>query len=227
MSLMGARDTSSIDTPPLDRLPIATHVAQYSLELIKEVIIREMNRGGQVFFVNNTIKGIEKIAKDIHDIIGEKARVAVAHGKMSPKALEEVMIKFIKNKIDVLVSTTIIESGIDIPNANTLIVNHADKFGLADLYQLRGRVGRFKRQAYAYFLTPKNFLLAKDARHRLSAIGRFTQLGAGFKIAMEDLKIRGAGNLLGAQQHGYVMAVGFDLYCRLLRNVITQKLLVD
>ncbi|MFH0732738.1 MAG: transcription-repair coupling factor [Candidatus Omnitrophota bacterium] len=222
MSLMGARDMSTINTPPMNRLPIKTIEAEYSHELIKEAISRELARKGQVYFVNNRIKGIEKIAQNIQDIAGQEARIAVAHGRMPPKALESVMVKFINHQIDVLVSTTIIESGIDIPNANTLIVNHSDKFGLADLYQLRGRVGRFKRQAYAYFLTPKAFILSSDARRRLSAISKFIDLGSGFKIAMEDLQIRGAGNLLGAQQHGYVMAVGFDLYCRLLRAAIEE-----
>ncbi len=220
MSLMGARDISTIDTPPPDRLPIKTTVAHYSPQLIKEAIMKELKRKGQVYFVNSRIKGIEKIAKDIQHAVGPEVKIAVAHGRMSAKYLESVMFDFIRGKIDVLVSTTIIESGIDIPNANTLIVNHAEKFGLADLYQLRGRVGRFNKQAYAYFLTPKDFILCSDAKRRLSAISRFSGLGSGFKIAMEDLQIRGAGNLLGAQQHGYVMAVGFDLYCRLLRNAI-------
>ncbi len=220
MSLMGARDMSVINTPPPDRLPIKTVIAHYSPQLIKQAITRELDRKGQVYFVNNRIKGIEKIAQNVQDIVGPNVKIAVAHGRMSSKSLESVMLKFIKNKIDVLVSTTIVESGIDIPNANTLIVNHADKFGLADLYQLRGRVGRFKKKAYAYFITPKGFLLSSDAKRRLSAIDKFTELGSGFKISMEDLQTRGAGNLLGAQQHGYVMAVGFDLYCRLLRNAI-------
>ena len=220
MSLMGARDMSTIDTPPPDRLPIKTIVAHYSPQLIKEAIMKELKRKGQAYFVNNRIKGIEKIAQNIQQVAGPDVKIAVAHGRMSAKYLESVMFDFIKGKIDVLVSTTIIESGIDIPNANTLIVNHADRFGLADLYQLRGRVGRFNRQAYAYFLTPKDFVLGSDVKRRLSAISRFSGLGSGFKIAMEDLQIRGAGNLLGAQQHGYVMAVGFDLYCRLLRGAI-------
>lgn len=220
MSLMGARDMSTIDTPPPNRLPIKTIVAHYSPQLIKEAIIREVRRKGQVYFVNNRIKGIEKIAKNLQQIVGPEIKIAVAHGRMPSKYLESVMLEFIKGKIDVLVSTTIIESGIDIPNANTLIVNYADKFGLADLYQLRGRVGRFNRQAYAYFITPKDSVLTSDAKRRLSAINKFSGLGSGFKIAMEDLQIRGAGNLLGVQQHGYVMAVGFDLYCRLLRNAI-------
>jgi transcription-repair coupling factor (superfamily II helicase) len=222
MALMGARDMSAINTPPPDRLPIKTIMARYSPELIKEVITKELDRSGQVYFVNNRIKGVDKIAQHIQDAAGPNVKIAVAHGRMSAKDLERVMLDFINNKINVLVCTSIIESGIDIPNANTLIINHADKFGLADLYQLRGRVGRFKRKAYAYFLTPKSFLLSSDAKRRLSAISKFTELGSGFKIAMEDLQIRGAGNLLGPQQHGYVMAVGFDLYCRLLRNAVSS-----
>ncbi len=222
MSLMGARDMSVIDTPPPERLPIKTIVAHYSPEIIKEAIQRELARGGQVYFVNNRIKGLEKIAQNIKEIAGEHAKIAVAHGRMSAKELEAVMLGFIDGKIDILISTTIIASGIDIPNANTLIVNHADKFGLADLYQLRGRVGRFNRQAHAYFVIPKDFVLTSDAKRRLNAINKFSGLGSGFKIAMEDLQIRGAGNLLGAQQHGYVMAVGFDLYCRLLRSAIAN-----
>lgn len=222
MALMGARDMSVINTPPPDRLPIKTIVANYNPQLIKEAITREIDRKGQVYFVNNRIKGIEKIARDMQSIVGSGVRIAVAHGRMSAKTLESVMLGFIRGKIDVLVSTAIVESGIDIPNANTLIVNRAEQFGLADLYQLRGRVGRFKREAYAYFLAPKSFLLSSDAKRRLSAITKFTALGSGFKIAMEDLQIRGAGNLLGPQQHGYVMAVGFDLYCRLLKNAIVD-----
>lgn len=221
MSLMGARDMSVVDTPPSNRLPIKTIVTHFSPQLIKEAILKEVRRKGQVYFVNNRIKGIEKIAKKIQELVGPEVKIAAAHGRMSPKHLEQIMLDFIQGKIDVLVSTTIIESGIDIPNANTIIVNHADKFGLADLYQLRGRVGRFNRQAYAYFITPKDSILTSDARRRLTAINKFSDLGSGFKIAMEDLQIRGAGNLLGTQQHGYVMAVGFDLYCRLLRGAIT------
>lgn len=222
ISLMGARDMSAIDTPPPDRLPIKTTIAEYNDHLIKEAILREASRGGQVFFVNNRIKGIEKIAEKLRSLIGEKVRIAVAHGRMASRELEHIMLEFIKGNIDMLVSTTIIESGIDIPNANTIIINCADRFGLADLYQLRGRVGRFKQKAYAVFLVPKGYPLTGDARKRLRAVGRFTALGSGFKIAMEDLQIRGAGNILGTQQHGHIAAVGFDLYCRLLREVINR-----
>lgn len=222
ISLMGARDMSVINTPPPDRLPIKTTIAQYSDTLIKEAILREVSRKGQVYFVNNRIKGIDKIAERLRALMGEQARIAVAHGRMVSKELEHIMLEFIRGNIDVLVSTTIIESGIDIPNANTIIVNRADQFGLADLYQLRGRVGRFKQKAYAIFLVPKGYPLTSDAKRRLHAVGRFTALGSGFKIAMEDLQIRGAGNILGTQQHGYIAAIGFDLYCRLLREVINE-----
>lgn len=222
MSLTGARDMSTIDTPPLDRLPIKTTVASYSDKLIKGAITREITRNGQVFFVSNRIKGIGKLALRLRQLMGEGVRISAAHGRMAPKELEEIMLGFIKGGIDVLVSTTIIESGIDIPNANTIIINRADRFGLADLYQLRGRVGRFNVKAFAICLVPKDYPLAGDARRRLNALGRFTELGSGFKIAMEDLQIRGAGNILGTQQHGYIAAVGFDLYCRLLRDTIRE-----
>jgi transcription-repair coupling factor (superfamily II helicase) len=222
LSLTGARDMSVINTPPPDRLPIKTTIAEYSEELIKEVITREVSRKGQVYFVNNRIKGIDKIAQKLEELLGQDIRIAVAHGRMAAKELEQIMLGFIKGSIDILVSTAIVESGIDIPNANTIIVNRSDEFGLADLYQLRGRVGRFKQKAYAVFLVPKGFSLTQDATRRLHAVERFKELGAGFKIAMEDLQIRGAGNILGTQQHGYIAAVGFDLYCRLLRDVITE-----
>lgn len=222
LSLMGARDMSVINTPPPDRLPIKTIIAEYGDEFIKEVIRREVSRKGQVYFVNNRIKGIEKIAERLRTLMSEGVRIAVAHGRMAARELEHIMLEFIKGNIDVLVSTAIIESGIDIPNANTIIVNRADQFGLADLYQLRGRVGRFRQKAYAIFLVPKGYPLASNAKRRLNAVSRFTALGSGFKIAMEDLQIRGAGNILGTQQHGYIAAVGFDLYCRLLREVINE-----
>jgi len=222
-SLTGARDMSAIETPPPDRLPIKTTLSEYNDKLIKEAIERELSRKGQVYFVNNRIKGIDKVAEKIKELVGDNISIAVAHGRMRPKELEHIMLEFIKGNIDVLVSTTIIESGIDIQNANTIIINRADMFGLADLYQLRGRVGRFKRRAYALFLVPKGYPLTGDAKKRIRAVERFTELGSGFKIAMEDLQIRGAGNILGTQQHGYIAAVGFDLYCRLLREVINER----
>jgi len=219
LALMGGRDISLINTPPLERLPVETHVLEYDEAVIKEAILREKRRGGQTFFVHNRILGIEKLAQRLHTLVPE-VTIEVAHGQMPERALEMTMLRFIKGEIDVLVSTTIVESGIDIPNANTLIVNRADTFGLADLYQLRGRVGRFIKNAYAYFLVPRRFILAQDAQRRLSAIRKYHDLGAGFKVAMEDLQIRGAGNLLGVEQHGYIQAVGFDLYCRLIKNAI-------
>ncbi|MDD5504724.1 MAG: CarD family transcriptional regulator [Candidatus Omnitrophica bacterium] len=221
MSLTGARDMSVINTPPPDRLPIKTIVSAYDDSLLKKFILNEVSRKGQVYFINNRIDGIDKMAKRIQGLCGSSTRVALAHGRMSAKELEAVMLDFIKGRIGVLVSTTIVESGIDIPNANTIIINNADKFGLADLYQLRGRVGRFNVKAFCLCLVSKRDIPA-DSRRRLMAIERFTQLGSGFKIAMEDLQIRGAGNILGTQQHGYIAAVGFDLYCRLLRDAVHQ-----
>jgi transcription-repair coupling factor (superfamily II helicase) len=221
MSLMGARDMSIINTPPLGRIPIETKVCEYDEDLIRKSIIREMNRRGQCYFIHNRVKDIEKIKKKV-EAITPQARISVAHGQMPERQLEEVMLGFIKGEIDVLVATTIVESGIDVPNANTLIINRADLFGLAELYQLRGRVGRFKHKAYAYFFVPRGYAWTEAALRRLKAIEKNTSLGSGFKIAMEDLQIRGAGNLLGTQQHGFIAAVGFDLYCRLLREAVSE-----
>lgn len=218
MSLMSIKDMSIIETPPQDRLPVEVFVAEYHDVLVKKAISMEKKRNGQVFFVHNRIEGIDKIAAKISTLV-PSARVSIAHGRMRPKELENVMKEFIEGNIDVLVCTVIIESGIDIPNANTLIVNRADMFGLADLYQLKGRVGRFRNKAYAYFLVPKGRDVSSESKRRLEAIERYKELGSGFKIAMEDLKIRGAGNLLGHQQHGYITEVGFDLYCRMIRDV--------
>jgi len=219
MSLMGLKDMSIIETPPQDRLSVEVTVTEYDEELIREAILKEKRRNGQVFFIHNRVEGIDKIAMRISELVPE-VRLGVAHGRMRPKELEGVMGKFIKGHVDVLVCTVIIQSGIDIPNANTLIVNRADMFGLADLYQLKGRVGRFKNKAYAYFLIPRGGFISKESERRLMAIQRYTELGSGFKVAMEDLEIRGAGNLLGHQQHGYISAVGFDLYCRMLREAV-------
>lgn len=219
LALMGGRDISVINTPPLERLPVDTVVTHYDEDLIKDAILKEKKRGGQVFFVHNRVQGIDKIASAVKRIV-PGVSIEIGHGQMPEKVLEKVMLNFIKGRIDCLVCTTIIESGIDIPNANTLIINRADKFGLSELYQLRGRVGRFTRKAYAYLLIPKNFVLSAESQKRLLAIRRFQELGSGFKLAMEDLQIRGAGNLLGVEQHGFINAVGFDLYCRLLKNAI-------
>lgn len=219
MALTGAKDMSIISTPPQNRIPVETRIAPFDEDLIKKAITREMTRKGQVFFLHNRIEDIEQIARIIQRLV-EGARVAVAHGQMPPKILEEIMLRFLKGDVDVLVCTSIIESGIDIPNANTLIVNRADRFGLSDLHQLRGRVGRFNKQAYSYFIVPPERTLAAQAKSRIRAVEKYNGLGAGFQIAFEDLQIRGAGNLLGEEQSGYIAAVGFDLYCRLLKESV-------
>ncbi|MFH1191063.1 MAG: transcription-repair coupling factor [Candidatus Omnitrophota bacterium] len=222
MSLMGAKDFSVINTSPQNRLPIKTVVVEYDADLIAQAIKRELARQGQVFFLHNRILDLEKIKDRISRNLPFGARIAIAHGRMSAKLLEQIMSDFVSGQIDILVSTMIIESGIDIPNANTIIINNAQMFGLSDLHQLRGRVGRFNRSAYAYFMVPhnRNVVLEMDAKKRLQAIQEHSDLGAGFNIAMEDLEIRGAGNLLGQEQHGFIVAVGFDLYCRLLKEAI-------
>jgi len=220
MSLMGAKDFSVINTPPQNRLPIQTVVVEYDLDLVHQAIRRELNRKGQVFFLHNRIVDLDKVKEKISRGLPPETRIAVAHGQMPAKLLENVMSDFICGKIDVLVSTMIIESGIDIPNANTLIVDGAENFGLSDLHQLRGRVGRFNRNAYAYFMFGGKKILESNALKRLKAIETHSELGSGFKISMEDLEIRGAGNLLGQQQHGFIAAIGFDLYCRLLKEAI-------
>jgi transcription-repair coupling factor (superfamily II helicase) len=220
LALTGARDMSTIETPPQDRLPVETVIAQYDERLIRDAIQRELNREGQVYFLHNRILDIEEAALRIKALV-PKARIVVGHGQMDSDALEEVMAKFINGDADVLISTTIIESGIDIPNANTIIIERADRYGLSDLYQLRGRVGRYKHQAYAYLLLPRHAALLSDVRKRISAIKQYSSLGSGFKIAMRDLEIRGAGNLLGAQQSGHITAVGFELYCQLLKQSVT------
>ncbi len=219
MSLTGVRDMSVIETPPEERLPIKTTVTTADDDLIRTAILREIDRGGQVYFVHNRVMGIEAMAQRIRKLVPE-ARVVIGHGQMSERKLEKVMLDFAAGEYDVLVSTTIIESGLDIPNVNTIIINRADRFGLAQLYQLRGRVGRAAVQSYAYLLVPKNYKLPEVARKRLEAIQEASELGAGFKIAMRDLEIRGAGDLLGAKQHGHIAAVGFDLYTRLLAQAV-------
>ena len=223
LALAGARDMSTIETPPQDRLPVETIVAQYDERLIRDAIQREFNRGGQVFYLHNRVLDIEAVAQRLRALVPE-ARIAVGHGQMHSDQLEEVMTTFVNGESDVLLSTTIIESGLDIPNANTIIIDRADRFGLSDLYQLRGRVGRYKHQAYAYLLLPRHAGLLTDARKRLSAIKQYSSLGSGFKIAMRDLEIRGAGNLLGAEQSGHITAVGFELYCQLLQAKASSSL---
>ena len=219
MALMGAKDISIINTPPQNRLPIETEVIEYDEHIIKNVIRRELKRKGQIYFVHNRVKGIGKVARKLGELINE-AKIEIGHGQMKEKELENVMLRFMCGEVDCLVSTTIIQSGIDIPNANTIVINRADKFGLADLYQLRGRVGRYKRKAFAYFIIPKRVILASNVQKRLHTIRKIRELGGGFKIAMEDLQIRGAGNILGKQQHGFISSIGFDLYCRLLRSSV-------
>jgi transcription-repair coupling factor (superfamily II helicase) len=221
LSLSGARDMNTIDTPPEYRLPVVTRVVAYDEALIRRAIFREMDRGGQVYFVHNRVQGIQHIAKRLRRLVPE-ADIVVGHGQMEEGKLAEVMTEFASGAHDVLVCTSIIESGIDIPNANTLIVNRADRFGLAQLYQLRGRVGRSAVRAYAYLFFEPDALLNEDARKRLETIKEASELGAGFRIAMRDLEIRGGGDVLGTRQHGHVSAVGFDLYCRLLARAVEQ-----
>jgi transcription-repair coupling factor (superfamily II helicase) len=219
MAISGARDMSIISTPPKNRIPVVSHMIEFDEDLIQEAIQRELNRKGQVFFLHNRVEDIDRIADTIQQL-APGARIAVGHGQMPGRQLEAIMLKFLKGNVDILVCTTIIESGIDIPNANTLIINRADRFGLADLHQLRGRVGRFSKQAYAYFIIPPFNILSHAAKTRLQALERYSELGCGFQIAFEDLQIRGAGNLLGEEQSGYIASVGFDLYCRLLKESI-------
>jgi len=219
LSLMGARDMSIIATPPRDRLPIHTEVIPYSEDVIAEAILREMHRGGQVFFVHNRVETIDTMAKIVTRIV-PSARVAVAHGQMKESQLESIMRDFVHQKYDVLVTTMIIESGLDMPNVNTILIDRADRLGLSQLYQLRGRVGRSRHRAYAHLMTPPGQAIAPDARRRLRAIQEFTDLGSGYHIAMRDLEIRGAGNILGEAQHGHIATIGFDLYCKLLEEEI-------
>lgn len=221
MSLVGVRDMSIIETPPEDRYPVQTYVVEYSEQLVREAIRRELGRGGQVYFVHNRVEDIDKVAAFIQDMVPE-GRIGIGHGRMTEDQLEKVMLDFMEGKLDILVCTTIIETGLDISNVNTLIIDNADKMGLAQLYQLRGRVGRSNRVAYAYLTYSKDKILSEVAEKRLNAIREFTELGSGFKIAMRDLEIRGSGNILGAEQHGHVAAVGFDLYCRMLEEAVKQ-----
>lgn len=221
MSLVGIRDTSILETPPEDRYPVQTFVLEEDPVLIKEAIRREMSRSGQVFFVYNRVADLDRVAAWVHALVPE-ARIVMAHGQMREEELEQAMIDFMNREYDVLVSTTIIENGLDLPNVNTLIVKESGMMGLAQLYQLRGRVGRSNRLAYAYFTFRKDRVLGESAEKRLSAIREFTELGSGFKIAMRDLEIRGAGSILGAEQHGHIAAVGFDLYSRLLQEAVRE-----
>jgi len=221
LSLMGARDMSLIETPPRNRIPVETVICGYDERIIRDAITRELSRQGQIYFLHNRVQTIEKTAARIADLC-PKARVAIGHGQMDEDELEEIMDRFVKGDSDVLVSTTIIESGLDIPNANTIIIDRADRFGLADLYQLRGRVGRSNHKAYAYLMLPRDMMTVGAARKRINAIKQYGSLGAGFKIAMRDLEIRGAGNILGTAQSGHIIAIGFDLYCQLLKQAVAK-----
>jgi transcription-repair coupling factor (superfamily II helicase) len=221
MSLVGIRDLSIIETPPVDRLAIQTYVTRYNENLIRDAMLRELERGGQVFFLHNRVETIDRLAQRLADLVPE-AKMAVAHGQMRPKELEKVMLDFFENKTQVLVCSAIIESGLDFPNANTIIINRADKFGLAQLYQLRGRVGRSHRHAYAYLLIPGEQAITPDAGKRLRALQEIDGLGGGFKLALHDLEIRGAGNLLGEQQSGQITAVGFELYTEMMEKAVKE-----
>jgi transcription-repair coupling factor (superfamily II helicase) len=221
MSLVGIRDLSIIETPPLDRLAVQTYVTRYDERVIRDAILRELERGGQVFFLHNRVETIDRLAAKLADLVPE-ARIGVAHGQMRPRELEKIMLDFVENKIQVLVCSAIIESGLDFPNANTIIINRADRFGLAQLYQLRGRVGRSHRHAFAYLLIPGEQAITPDAERRLRALQEIDGLGGGFKLALHDLEIRGAGNLLGEQQSGQITAVGFELYTEMMEKAVAE-----
>ncbi len=219
LSLLGIRDISNLETPPADRLAVETRISRWDPQLIRHAILRELNREGQIFFVHNRVHNIQQIAEKLRSIVPE-AKIVIGHGQMGEGELEQAMLTFVRREADILVATTIIESGLDIPNANTIFINEADNYGLADLHQLRGRVGRWKHRAYAYLLLSQDKMVTPNAARRLKAIEEFTELGAGFKIAMRDLEIRGAGNILGTQQSGHIAAVGYELYCQLLENAV-------
>lgn len=219
MSLVGVRDISVIETPPEERYPIQTYVVEYNDQLIRDAILREINRNGQIYFVYNRVENIKEIASYISKLVPE-AKIAIAHGQMQERELENIIMDFMDGKYDVLVTTTIIETGMDIQNVNTMIIYDADKMGLSQLYQLRGRVGRTNRIAYCYLTYRKDKVLTEVAEKRLKAIKEFTELGSGFKIALKDLEIRGAGNMMGSSQHGHMAAIGYDLYCRMLEDTV-------
>jgi transcription-repair coupling factor (superfamily II helicase) len=221
MSVVGIRDISIISTPPEFRQSIITYISEFDGALISEAVRKELSRQGQIFFVHNNIQTITKIARKLQHLVPE-VRLDIAHGRMDEDALELVMYRFLNKEFDMLVCTTIIESGLDIPSANTIIVNHADRFGLAQIYQLRGRVGRADEQAYAYLLIPHESLLTKDAQKRLKVLMEHSDLGSGFQIAMNDLKIRGGGTILGASQSGHIAAVGYDMFLKLMENAIAE-----
>jgi transcription-repair coupling factor (superfamily II helicase) len=221
MSLLGLRDISNLETPPEDRLAVETRVTRYDEELIRHALMRELNRGGQAYFVHNRINDIELLQRKLERIVPE-ARIRIGHGQMPEHELEDVMLDFVARRFDILLATTIIESGLDIPNANTIFIDEADRYGLADLHQLRGRVGRYKHRAYCYLLIDQNKYLSSNSAKRLRAIEEFSDMGAGFAIAMRDLEIRGAGNILGTQQSGHIATVGYELYCELLEQAVRR-----
>jgi len=221
LSLAGARDMSVIETPPRDRLPVHTEVVEWDEELIHDAVLREVDRGGQVFFVHNRVETIHNLALRLEKLLPQ-VRLSVAHGQMPERQLERVMVDFLERRSDVLVSTMIIESGLDIPSVNTLILDRADTLGLAQLYQLRGRVGRSSHRAYAYLMVPSRRVLTEEAMKRLKVIEEFDELGVGFKIALKDMEIRGAGNLLGPEQHGFILGLGFDLYLKMLEEAVAR-----
>jgi transcription-repair coupling factor (superfamily II helicase) len=221
MALVGVRDISNLETPPAERRSVETNVVRWDDNLIRNAIVRELNRGGQIFFVHNRIGDMHEIAEKLKQIVPE-VRVGIGHGQMGEGELEQVMVDFIDHKFDLLLATTIVESGLDIPNANTIFIDDADRYGLSDLHQLRGRVGRYKHQAYCYLLVAQHRHLSPEATKRLRAIEEFSQMGAGFAISMRDLEIRGAGNLLGSQQSGHIAAIGYEMYCQLLEDAVRQ-----
>jgi transcription-repair coupling factor (superfamily II helicase) len=221
MSLIGVRDISVLEEPPEERYPVQTYVMEYNLDIVRDAIDRELARGGQVYYLYNRVRTIDLKASQIQELVPE-ARIGVAHGQMGERKLEDIMLKFMRREFDILICTTIIESGLDLPNVNTLIIEDADKMGLSQLYQLRGRVGRSNRLAYAYITYKKDKVLSEIAEKRLQTIKEFTEFGSGFKIAMRDLEIRGAGNLLGPEQHGHIESVGYDMYCRLLDEAVRE-----
>ncbi len=221
MSLLGVRDISNLETAPEERMAVETRVVRFDDALVRNAILRELNRDGQIFFVHNRIEDMHSIAARLQRIAPE-ARILIGHGQMAEGVLEQVMLDFIEHRADILLATTIIESGLDIPNANTIFIDEANRYGLSELHQLRGRVGRYKNQAHCYLLVDRNRSLNPDAARRLHAIEEYSQLGAGFGIAMRDLEIRGAGNLLGTQQSGHIATVGYELYCQLLEGAVRQ-----
>jgi len=223
MSLLGVRDISNLETPPADRQAVETHVTRFDAETIRHAVLRELNRGGQIFFVHNRVQDIENVRARLQEIVPE-ARIDVGHGQMPGRQLEDVMLRFVDGQFDLLLATTIVESGLDIPNANTMFIDEADNYGLADLHQLRGRVGRYRNRAYCYLLLNPGKHVSPEASRRLRAIEEFSDMGSGFAIAMRDLEIRGAGNLLGTQQSGHIAAVGYELYCSLLENAVRKQL---